>query len=181
MRIDPKYFNSFLFVVAFIAAGMIAFFTLSNRSVERSDFSKRMMTQDSLKTVWWPKVESKDSLRISDFEGQVVVLDFWSNWSDAASESHKKLADMQNQHPDSMEVIAAAVGLKKDEVINYIQKHQFSFQFVAGSRHFSDFNVPGLPAKMIYDTRGDIRYVFLGYPDDSQYDSLRALITNGKQ
>jgi thiol-disulfide isomerase/thioredoxin len=181
MRLDPKYFNTFLFIVAIIAALLIAFFTLSNRSDERSDFSERIRTQDSLKTVWWPRVEQDDSLRISDLKGQIVVLDFWSNWSDVSTKSHKKLADIKSQYPNSLEIIAAAVGLQKEEVVSYMQKNKFPFYFAAGSQHFSSFNVPGLPAQIIYDTQGDIRHVFLGYPDESQYDSLRALVTNDKQ
>lgn len=178
MRIDPKYFNTFLIVVAIIAAGLIAFFTIDNRVDGRVSFSNRIMSQDSLKTVWWPKVDSDDSLRVSDFHGQIVVLDFWSDWSDVSAESHKKLAEIQNQTTDSLQIIAAAVGLQKEEVISYMEKYNFPFHFVAGSRHFSSFNVPGLPAQIIYGTNGDVKHVFLGYPDESQYDSLKALIAN---
>lgn len=181
MRLDPKYFNTFLVIIAIVAAGLIAFFTVSNRSEERSDFSRRMMTQDSLQTVWWPKVQTQDSLRIADLKGQVVVLDFWSNWSDASLESHKKLADIQRRYPDSIQIIAAAVGLQKKEAISYMEQHQFPFQFVAGSQHFSSFNVPGLPAQMIYNAKGEMKHVFLGYPGESQYDSLLTLITDGKK
>jgi hypothetical protein len=180
MRLDPKYFNKFLLIVAILAAILIAFFTLSNRSAEKSDFRDRMFAQDSLKTVWWPKVQADDSLRIFDLKGQFVVLDFWANWSDASIESHKQLAQIQNQYSDTLQVIAASVSLQKEEVFSYIEKHDFPFQFVAGSQHFSAFNVPGLPAQMMYTPAGELKHVFLGYSDDSQYDSLRVLIANGQ-
>lgn len=180
MRIDPKYFNVFLLIVAVIAALLIAVFTLSNRSAEKSDFRDRMFAQDSLKTVWWPKVQADDSLRISDFEGHYVVLDFWANWSDASMESHKKLAQIKNQYPDTLQVIAASVSLQKEEVFDYIQKHQFPFQFVAGSKQFSAFDVPGLPAQLMYNPKGELKHVFLGYSNESQYDSLGVLINNGE-
>ncbi len=180
MRIDPKYFNTFLLIVALIGASLIAFFMLNNRSAERSDFSKRMMAQDSLKTVWWPKVQSSDSLRISDFRGQIVVLDFWSGWSNTSIESHRELTQIVREHPQKIEVIAAAVRLRKDDVVSYIEEHSFPFHFVAGSQQFSAFHVPGLPAQMIYNSEGDIRQVFLGYPGKSQYDSLRAMVSDGE-
>lgn len=180
MRIDPKYFNVFLVIVAIIAATLIAVFTLSNRSAEKSDFRERMFAQDSLHTMWWPKVQAEDSVRISDYEGYFVVLDFWANWSDASIDSHTQLAEIKNKFPDTLQVIAAAVGLQKKEVISYIEKHQFPFQFVAGSKQFSAFNVPGLPAQIIYNPDGELKHVFLGYPGDSQYDSLRVLINHGE-
>lgn len=181
MRIDPKYFNVFLVVIAIFAAGLIAFFTLSNRSAERSSFKEQMFAQDSLKTVWWPHLKVDDSLRVADFKGQFVVLDLWSDWSDASLNSHTELAKIKSAYPDTLRVIAASVGMKKKNVISYIEKHQFPFYFVAGTKHFSAFNVPGLPAQMVYNPRGELQQIFLGYSGKNQYDSLRKLLTHGKQ
>jgi hypothetical protein len=176
MRIDPKYFNVFLVIVAVIAASLIAYFTMSNRTAEKAAFKDRMFAQDSLKTVWWQKVQSPDSLRITDFQGQFVVVDLWSNWSDASLESHQSLAEIHRQYPDTLTVLAAAVGMQEKEVLDYINKNRFPFHFVAGSKHFSDFYVPGLPAQMIYNPKGNLEQIFLGYSGESQYDSLKTLI-----
>lgn len=180
MRLDPKYFNVFLLITALVAATLIAVFMLQNRSNEKSAFKKKIFAQDSLQTLWWNNVQNDDSLRISDFRGQFVVLDFWSNWSDASLQSHRQLLDIKQQYPDTLEVIAASVSLEKTKVMDYINKHGFPFHFVAGSRYFSKLHIPGLPAQMIYNPDGKLKHVFLGYPGPSQYDSLRALITNGK-
>lgn len=181
MRIDPKYFNVFLFIVAIVAALLIAYFMLSNRDFEKSNFRKQISAQDSLQTLWWPEAEGRDSLRISDFKGKFVVVDFWSNWSDVSVESHKQLAKIKQQYADTLEVVAASVAMSKKEVSSYIQKYKFPFHFVSGSRYFSRLNIPGLPAQLIYDPQLKLKHVFLGYPGPSQYDSLRTLITHGKQ
>lgn len=181
MRIDPKYFNLFLGTCAVLAAGLITFFMLSNRTQEKDAFRERMFTQDSLQTVPWPAVQTGETVKITDFRGQFVVLDFWANWSDGSVESHRKLSSIKNEFPDTLQVIAAAVGLQKNEVESYIQKHNFPFHFVAGSQHFSGFRVPGLPAQLIYNPEGKLEMASLGYPGDTQYDSLRVLITDGKQ
>ncbi len=181
MRIDPKYFNTFLFIVALVAACLIAYFIISNRSAEKSEFKQRMFAQDSLQTTWWNEVQTNDSLRVTDFEGAYIVLDLWSNWSDASLNSHTELAKIKQEYPDKLEVMAAAVGLQKQEVEEYIQKHNFPFHYVAGSKQFSEFNMPGLPVQFIYDPKLDLQQVFLGYSDDSQYDSLRVLIKNENQ
>lgn len=178
MRIDPKYFNTFLVIVAVIAAILIALFTYSNRTAERSDFQQRMFSQDSLQTLWFPKIQEDDSLRVQDFEGKFVVLDFWSDWSDVSQESHRQLAHIKKQYSDRLQVIAASVNVLHPDVRSYIQDHQFPFQFVEGSQHFSDFNMPGLPAQMMYNPDGKLEHVFLGYPDDTQYDSLKVLLSN---
>lgn len=180
MRIDPKYFSTFLLIIALVGAGLIALFTLKNRSNEKEAFKKRMFAQDSLQSMYWPKVQGDDSLRISDFRGDFLVVDFWANWSGASEKSHQQLAVLKKEFPDTLEVIAASVGLSKKEVVSYIKKHNFPFLFVAGSKYFSTFNIPGLPAQLIYNPKGELEHVFLGYKNASRYDSLRALISNEK-
>ncbi|MGM0547071.1 MAG: TlpA family protein disulfide reductase [Bacteroidota bacterium] len=178
MRIDPKYFNTFLLVVALVAAALIAYFIFSNRTAERTDFTQRMFDQDSLQTVWWPRVQTDDSLQVSNYDGKVVVLDLWSNWSDASLNSHRELSEIQQKHSNDLEVIAAAVGVTKEEAISYMEEHEFPFHFVAGSQHFSSFNMPGLPVQFIYNSETELKHVFLGYSDESQYDSLKVLLND---
>lgn len=178
MQIDPKYFNRFLAIVAFVAALLIIFFTFNNQRSDKSDFKKRMFAQDSLQSVYWHDAEDEDSLRISDFKGKYVVLDFWANWSDKSLEDHKKLASIKNESPDRIEVIAAAVGLRRKQVLSYKKKHPFPFHFVAGSKQFSDFEVPGLPTQLIYNPEGKLQKIFLGFPSKAQFDSLRTLISD---
>lgn len=176
MRIDPKYFNHFLAVVAVVAVILITFFTINSRQNQKAAFKKHIFAQDSLKTVLWSSVESTDSVRISDFKGRFVVLDFWANWSGASLASQKELAKLKRAFPDTLKVIAASVGHSPETVHTYIQKHPFPFLFVNGSHYFMKFGIPGVPAQFVFNPAGDLQSVFLGYPDDSQYDSLRILI-----
>lgn len=176
MKIDQKYFGTFLLIVALIGAFLIAYFTFTNRMGEKASFKKSIIEQDTLKTVFWPSLESSDSVQVNDFKGQFVVIDFWSNWTDISQNSHQQLAAVKKDFPDTLQVIAAAVGLSDQEVLTYIEKHQFPFYFADGSDHFADFNIPGLPAQLIYDANGSLKSVFMGYPDASQYDSLRNMI-----
>lgn len=181
MKIDPKYFNTFLVIVAVIAAILIAVFTLKNRSNEKQAFQNRIVqVQDSLSTVYWRKVQESDSLQIADFKNKFVILDFWANWSASTKKSHQQLSRLKSEFPDTLEIIAAEVGLTKKETEDYIKKNNFPFHFVAGAKQFKDFRVPGLPAEIIFTPKGDISATFLGF-SKSRYDSLRAIIRDGGQ
>lgn len=177
MRIDPKYFNVFLMIVALVAAILIAVFTFKNRINDQSAFNNRMAANDSLQTIYWHSVHQGDSLRIADFKKSFVVLNFWTDRSDVSLESQQMLARLKDEYSDTLEVISAAVGLKREEAMQYIADHNFPFHFVAGSQQFSDLAIPGLPAQLVYNPQGELESVFLGYQNQSQYDSLRALIT----
>lgn len=176
MRINPKYFNVFLAIVAVIAAVIIALYTYSNLTGDERIFKERMMAQDSLQTVYWQSIENGDSLRIDDYRGNFVVLDFWTEHSNASIASQKELVKVKTQYSDTLTVLAAAVGHQKQEVLDYIGEHQYPFVFVAGSKHFSAFNVPAIPAQLVFEPDGNIHSIFIGYRSSAQYDSLRAII-----
>lgn len=176
MRLDPKYFNTFLAIVAVIAALFIAYFTISSQQNKRSDFKERITQQDSLQTVFWPRVEVSDSLKITDFSDRFVLLHFWSNWSDASINNHRQLTRLKQEYGEQLAVIAAAVGLREEEALSYVKEHDFPFYHVAGSQQFSSFNIPGVPANLLYAPDGRLEYVSLGALDEIQFDSLRVVI-----
>jgi thiol-disulfide isomerase/thioredoxin len=180
MRLDPKYFNTFLAVVAVIAALVIIFFTINTQQNKRAAFKDRIMKQDSLQTVRWTQVTTSDSLRISDFDSSFVLLQFWSNWSDTSIEEQQTIAAMKQQLGEQLAVISAIVGLRKEEAITYVQEHDFPFNYVAGSRQFSSFQVPGLPAYVLFKPGGEIGFVSLGTLQQQKVDSLKKVIRRGR-
>ncbi|SHE45264.1 Thiol-disulfide isomerase or thioredoxin [Fodinibius roseus] len=176
MRLDPKYFNTFLAVVAVVAALFIAYFTVSSQLDKRSEFKERIVQQDSLQTVTWPLVESSESISIADFSDRFVLLHFWSNWSERSVEAHRQLAKLKREYGGRLTVIAAAVGLRREEALSYASEHGFPFYHVAGSRLFSAFQIPGVPAYLLYAPEGRLEFVLTGSMDEVQFDSLRTIM-----
>lgn len=179
MRLDPKYFNTFLAIVAGMAVLVIIFFTINTQQNKQAAFKKQMMAQDSLQTVAWKQVGSPDSLRISDYDTSFVLLQFWSNWSDAAAGEHRKLAALKRELEGQLAIFSAIVGLQKEEAVTYIKKHHFPFLYVAGSRQFSSFQVPGLPAYLLFQPGGTLEFVSLGALEKPQLDSLKMIMHRG--
>lgn len=176
MRIDPKYFNVFLAVVAAVAAILIALYTYANLRGDERIFKERMMASDSLSTVAWPLVEKEDSLRIRNFNDRYVVLDFWTERSGASVVSQEKLSEVKEEYGDRLTVIAAGVGQPVQDVLTYIREHDYPFIFVEGSHHFSAFDVPAIPAQLVYEPGGSVHSIFIGFRDSAQYDSLRSIL-----
>ncbi len=137
------------------------------------------MEQDSLQAIAWKQVATPDSLRIADFDTSFVLLHFWSNWSDASAEEHQKLSDLKREMGNQLAVLSAIVGLQKEEAVTYIQKHNFPFYYVAGSRQFSSLHVPGLPAYLLFKPGGTLGFISLGALEKSQLDSLKMMMHRG--
>ncbi|MCW9707155.1 TlpA family protein disulfide reductase [Fodinibius salsisoli] len=181
MRLDPKYFNTFLAVVAVIAALAIIYLTINTQQDKRRAFNKQMMQQDLLQTVGWKRVGQPDSLRISSFDSSFVLLQFWSNWSDTSAEEHQKLSTLKEEAGSKLAIFSAIVGLQKEEATTYIEEHNYPFHYVAGSRQFSSFQVPGLPAYLLFQPGGKVRFVSLGSLEKTHLDSLKTMIHRGSK
>lgn len=179
MKLDEKYFVPFIAIVAAVTALIIAFFTVSNRQGREEAFKESMAAQDSLRYQSMPVLNSTDSLSISSFSDQFVILDFWASWTESFSrQSHRQLADLKEQYPDQIEIIAAVVQDKPENIQEYINRYNYPFHYVEGTVVFNGFNVPGVPTQLIYRPDGTLSSIFTGYADSTRMDSLQTLMRN---
>lgn len=180
MRIDPKYFNAFILIVALLAAALIAFFAYWTDSGGKRYFKEQVTSSDSLRHEYWPESLSGDSLRISDFSGRYVLVDFWSTWSIYGNERHEALAELVRSYPDRLRIMAAAVRDQDEDIREYRDRHGYPFAWVNGGEHFSEYKVPGIPTMLLYGPGGEVRSVFVGYRGSEQIDSLSRVIGDGE-
>ena len=178
MKLDPKYFIPFLAVVAVATALIITFFTISSQKGQRQAFKTAIMQQDSLKTEPMSLLNADSTISVQQFEGKFVLLDFWSTWSNFSENAHVQIAEIVENHPDTLKVIAALVEDRETEVSSYIDRNNFPFDFTDGTKVFNKYGVPGLPTQLLYDPSGKIIDVYFGSVDSTKYDSLRTLLNN---
>lgn len=177
MRIDPKYFNKFMAIVAVVAAILIVIATLNYTSGRESAFQRQMMEADSLEFVTFPTVAGNDNLQLNQFQGKYILLDFWSTWSDPAIESHKQLVGLSETYLDNLVIVAASVRNSRKEVAAYRQAHDYPFTYVDGTKFYTEMNLPGVPSQVLFDKRGEVIATFVGYTDSTRYDSLKTYLS----
>lgn len=180
MKLDQKYFVPFLAIAAIITALLITFFTISSQKGQRQVFQNYILTQDSLRTELMSALNRSDSLSVSTFRNEYVVLDFWATWSNFSEDVHLELAELVRKYPDNLEVIAAAVQDQPGKIDSYIKRQDLPFHFVNGTAVFNKYDVPGMPTDIVYGPDGNIISVYFGYSDDKKFDSLRTLLSNGE-
>lgn len=180
MKIHPRYFNKFIVIVAVTAAITIAvttFFHLQNREEQ---FRQRMkqMDSESLYSTSFYHFARADSMRLDEFRGRFLLLDFWAGWSGPALESHEKLSEFRSGFPGSLDVVAASVREDADFVSDYVNSHDYEFEFVEGTRFFERMEIPGVPSQVLIAPDGVVIEAFVGYIDSTRYDHLNELIKN---
>ena len=129
---------------------------------------------------------NKKALKLTDFRGKVIVIDFWASWCGPcmqsmphAQEVIKKLAD------EGMPVVALAVDdgepaqMFQAWVTDKKAKYpNLDFVFVDPHKDLSSqqYKVTGIPTQYIVDRKGIIRASFVGYggPTEDLEKAIRA-------
>lgn len=186
MKIDPKYFNLFAGTVAVFAFIAIIYFTISYSVTQKTDFVETIGEGIDLYESWFQVVDVQhattdiaigDSLHASMFRGKIVIVDFWSTWSDPAMESHIELWNIIKDHSDKIVVIAAGVRDADEAILEYASAHDYPFLYVQGTDIFQKFKVPGVPSQVIYMPSGTLVQVRVGYKGQKDYEVLRRSIS----
>ncbi len=105
------------------------------------------------------------AVKLSDFRGQVVMLNFWATWCGPCEAEMSSMEAIYKKYKDSGFVILAVdVGDSEVKVKRYVKEHNLTFpvlldwsQAIAG-----DFAIIGFPTTFIIDQNGVIRAVVVG-------------------
>lgn len=173
MRIDPKYFNKFIFIAAVFGAIIIVFFTIHNKQSREQAFKHQLAQADSLRYRKLKKVFSDDSTSIQNFSEKYVVLDFWGSQSGPSRSSHQQLANLKKRYPEKLTIIAATVRDPLNAIKKYQDQKNYPFIYVDGFKLVRDLEVPGIPTQIIFKPGGEIMQTILGYRDSAVYDELK--------
>lgn len=117
-----------------------------------------------------------NKLKLSDFRGKIVFLNFWATWCPPCEEEMPLMQEIYEQYKDQGVVILAvsptSVQLKggtddgeaERQVRRYIQEKGYTFPVILdkGSQAWKIYQQRGIPVNYVIDAKGVIRYGFMG-------------------
>lgn len=109
-------------------------------------------------------------IRLSDFKGRVVLIDFWAEWCGPCKRATPTIASLYKKYKNS-DFIVFGINLddKKDldKVINYVKEHGIEYPtLIDGFSVASKYNVTGIPKFILIDKNGKIALEVVGARDD---------------
>lgn len=176
MRLDPKHFNAFIIICAVLTMLVIIYSTIRYSQKQVLGFQENIAGVQ-LDTLSFRSFMEPDSLFMNDFKGQPVIIHFWSTWSEKSHEVNRFLEEFASDHPE-LTVIAAAVRDADELILGYIQKENFNFNFVDGTGLFQIVYVPGVPAQILVDRKGQLFTTQIGDDTESLQQKLTELLGN---
>ena len=123
------------------------------------------------------------TVRLSDFKGRVVLVDFWATWCVPCLEELPDLKELYGKYKDRGFSI---VGLSMDDegkevVAPFVKEYQVPYPILlAGLEPVEGFPVRGLPTAYLLDRRGFIVKKYFGFKFREQLEKdIAAILARG--
>ncbi|MDP2950243.1 MAG: TlpA disulfide reductase family protein [Chloroflexota bacterium] len=105
------------------------------------------------------------SLRLSDLQGQAVVVNFWATWCRPCREEIPQLVAAYHQYRgQGLEILAVNLQEDKESVLKFAQEFGMDFPIVMdrSGKVADKYRVVGIPSTFFIDRKGVIRSIYRG-------------------
>jgi peroxiredoxin len=154
-----------------VAAGMLMFVTTAPAGIAGTaapDFTLKSNTGENLK--------------LSEFRGEVVLINFWASWCGPCRQEMPVLDELHRQYK-ALGFTVLGVNVEEDSsaALKLLEEVQISFpvMFDNTSVVSKQYNVVAMPSTVLVDRNGNMRYIHKGYKpglEDQYLQQIRDLI-----
>jgi cytochrome c biogenesis protein CcmG/thiol:disulfide interchange protein DsbE len=132
-----------------------------------------------------PDFSLKDStgkpVRLSDFRGKVVLLNFWATWCSPCRIEIPWFMEFEQKHKDQgLVVLGVAMDDDGWDVVKpYLERHRVNYRVVMGTPEMADLygGVESLPTTFLIDREGRVASVHIGLVGKKDYqDDIETLL-----
>jgi len=120
-----------------------------------------------------------DDLDLADYEGSVVVIDFWASWCVPCRRSFPWLNAMQSKYADDgLIIIGVNVDRVRADADKFLERFPASFDIIYDSEAelAKRFGVQAMPSSFVIGRDGVIRDRHLGFKTRKQDEYEAALV-----
>lgn len=104
-------------------------------------------------------------IRLADYRGKVVYLDFWSSWCAPCRRAMPELARLRSEWPrEKFEVLALNLDTRRRDALRFLEQVPVGYPSAldVGGVTARRYGVAALPAAFIIDGGGKVRHVLKG-------------------
>lgn len=146
-----------------------------------SSLSLATMSRAEPAPAWELKDIDGKTVKLSDFQGKVVILDFWATWCPPCRAEIPHFVELQKQYQDQgLVVIGVSLDQGGPEVVSAFAKQQkINYPVVMGNEAVAKQygNIEAIPTTFIIDPKGNIAGKHEGFTDKSVFeDEIKKLL-----
>lgn len=128
------------------------------------------------------KSTTGENLRLSEYRGDVVMINFWATWCGPCRQEMPLLDELYARyHRVGFNLLGVNVDDDTTRALRMVEELDLHFPVVFDTRKEVSrlYNVEAMPATILVDREGKIRHVHHGYKpgyEDKYLDQIRALL-----
>jgi thiol-disulfide isomerase/thioredoxin len=146
----------------------------TNNNIPEVKESSASITSDTKKAADFSlkTLEGKE-VKLSDYKGKVVIIDFWATWCPPCRKGIPDLVELQKEFKDKLVVIG--ISLDQQNTINdlapFMKQYAINYPVVLGNEKVvRDYgNIQAIPTSFIIDQAGNIVDTHVGLVPKSTY------------
>lgn len=122
-------------------------------------------------------------LKLSDYRGKVVLLDFWATWCEPCRVETPHFVEMQDKYgSQGLQIIGVSMDDSPDPVPAFYKQFKMNYPVVMGNAKIGEEygGVLGLPIAFLIDREGLIRKKHMGATAASVFDKEVSDLLNTK-
>ncbi|MBI4568268.1 MAG: TlpA family protein disulfide reductase [Planctomycetes bacterium] len=162
---------------AVVALGVVGAISACRTSVESGggsgapDDDGDAMLNEPAPDVERPGLDGKP-VKLSDFRGRIVLLDFWATWCGPCREEIPHLAEISRKHAGDLVVVGVS-DEKTETVTRFRDAHSVPYVLLKGrSRDYGPvFAGNAIPRLYVIDRDGIVRQRLVGYHDRARIEA----------
>ena len=128
------------------------------------------------------KSSSGDNLRLSEYRGDVVMVNFWATWCGPCRQEMPLLDELYSRYERvGFSLLGVNIDDDSRKAMNMVSELGVSFPVLFDARKEVSklYRVEAMPVTVLIDREGTVRYVHHGYKpgyEDKYLDQIRSLL-----
>lgn len=125
-----------------------------------------------------------NEVSVSDFEGKVVLFDFWETWCGPCLQVFPAIDSLQNEYPEDFVVVTVNLinSDSPEDVRNFRDNNDYTFEYVMDVNNVGEEIISlGIPFKVFMDPEGFLITTELGSAGtEGDYQKAREILEQNK-
>lgn len=111
------------------------------------------------------------NIRLSEFYGDVVMLNFWATWCGPCRQELPVLEELQKKFQRAgFTVLAVNVDSPDIDVADYLKSFEITYPVLLDEAHsvVKSYDIRAMPGSVFLSRDGEVRHVHLGYKEGDE-------------